>query len=152
MLQKKLTALLAGMLLALICATQAAGDVVQDEAIKAAALDYAEGWFTGDEERMARVLHPEMLKRRVVTDLTSGAQTVQSLDAAKLIRATGEGVGKGQFDGLLSLRVAILDRHGEMAMVRVVSELYVEYLQMVNWEGRWVVLSVTWGAIEAPGG
>lgn len=146
----KWTALLPGTLLALLCAGPVSGDAAQDEAIKAAALDYAEGWFTGNDERVARALHPEMLKRRVVTDLLSGAQSVHSLDAATLVQATRDGVGRGHFDAPLSLRVAILDRHGELAVVRVVSQLYVEYLQMVNWEGNWVVLSVAWGAIDAP--
>lgn len=120
-----------------------------DDAIRAAALDYAEGWLTGDEERMSRALHPEMLKRRVVKELLSDEQAVQMLDAETLVRATREGVGIG--GGLLNFRVAILDQHGDMAVVRVVSELYVEYLHMVRWEGRWVILSVLWGTIASPG-
>lgn len=140
-------ALLAGaLLLAPVAAPLGAAD---DEAIKAAALDYAEGWLTGDEERMSRALHPEMLKRRVVTELLSDTQTVQMLDAETLVRATREGVGVG--GGLLTFRVAILDQHGDMAVVRVVSELYVEYLHLVRWEGRWVILSVLWGTIASPG-
>lgn len=127
----------------------ASADVADDEAIKAAALDYAEGWLTGDEERMARALHPEALKRRVVTDLRTDVRSVQVLDADTLLRATREGVGVG--GGPLSFRVAILDRHGDLAVVRVVSSLYVEYLHMVRWDERWIILSVLWGTIAAPG-
>jgi hypothetical protein len=125
----------------------------EDDAIRTVALDYAEGWLTGDEQRMARALHPEALKRRVVTDVLDDTQRVQVLDAATLIKATAEGVGVGigGTDGALSLRVAILDRHGDMAVVRVVSPLYVDYLQMVRWEGEWVILMVLWGTLAAPG-
>lgn len=136
-------------LLLLLASGGAAADVAEDEAIKATALDYAEGWLTGDEERMARALHPEMIKRRVVTDVLSDAHLVQELDAETLLRATREGVGVG--GGPLTFRVAILDRHGDMAVVRVVSSLYVDYLHMVRWEDRWVILSVLWGTIAAPG-
>ncbi|HEX6315687.1 MAG TPA: nuclear transport factor 2 family protein, partial [Gemmatimonadaceae bacterium] len=32
-------------------------------AIRAAALDYIEGWYEGNAERMERALHPELAKR-----------------------------------------------------------------------------------------
>lgn len=138
-----------GLALLWLASGGALANVSEDEAIRSVALDYAEGWLTGDAERMARALHPEMLKRRVVTDVLSDIQTVQVLDAETLVRATRNGVGVG--GGPLTFRVAILDRHGDMAVVRVVSSLYVDYLHMVRWEGRWVILSVLWGAIAAPG-
>jgi hypothetical protein len=136
-------------MLAALWAGPATASLEDDEAIKGTALDYAESWHLGDEERMARALHPEVLKRRVVTDLLNGEQAVQALDAPTLIRATREGVGVGGAGGPLSFRVAILDRHGDMAVVRVVSPLYVDYLQLVRWEGRWVILSIVWGPIDA---
>ena len=34
-------------------------------AIRATALDYAEGWYEGNPARMARALHPELVKRIV---------------------------------------------------------------------------------------
>jgi hypothetical protein len=138
-----------GLVLLLLASGPALADLVEDEAIREVALDYAEGWLTGDAERMARALHPEMLKRRVVTDLLSDAQSVQELTAETLVSATRSGVGVG--GGPLTFRVAILDRHGDMAVVRVVSPLYVDYLQMVRWQGRWVILSVVWGTIDSPG-
>lgn len=122
-----------------------------DEAVRAAALDYAEGWHTGDEERVARALHPEFMKRRIVTEVLTDVQVVQAMNAEAFLRATREGGGSGISGGPLNLRIAVLDRHGELAAVRVVSELYVEYLHMVRWQDRWVVLSVTWGTIAGPG-
>ena len=43
--------------------------VPEDEAaIKATALDYLEGWYSGDAERMERALHPDLAKRIVRVD------------------------------------------------------------------------------------
>lgn len=36
-------------------------------AIRQAALDYIEGWYAGDAERMTRAVHPELAKRIVQT-------------------------------------------------------------------------------------
>lgn len=121
-----------------------------DEAIRAAALDYAEGWYTGDATRMEQALHPEFLKRRVVTDITTDEASLHEIDAPTLLRATQAGVGKDAWRGPLDLTVTILDEHHDMAVVRVVSPLYVDYLQLVKWRGRWVILDVLWGALAAP--
>lgn len=137
-------------LLGLVC-NAAWADVSDDDAVRVAVLDYAEGWATGDAERMARALHPQASKRRVVADVLTGELRVQVMDAATLLRATRDGAGKDIAEGPLNLRVAILDRHGDMATARVVSALYVDYLQLARWEDRWVVLSVLWGTISAPG-
>jgi Putative lumazine-binding len=41
-----------------------AAQVSEREAITHTALDYFEGWFDGDVERMNRALHPDLVKRR----------------------------------------------------------------------------------------
>jgi len=38
------------------------------DAIKATALDYIEGWYEGNPERMERALHPDLAKRIVMTN------------------------------------------------------------------------------------
>jgi len=38
------------------------------DAVIKACLDYAEGWYTGDAERMQRSLHPDLVKRTIDRD------------------------------------------------------------------------------------
>lgn len=135
----------------LACVMLPAGALAEDAAVRAAALEYAEAWLTGDELRMARVLHPEVQKRRVLRDLHTGAEQLHVQDIEALLHATRLGVGTAEVAGALSVRVAVLDRHGDMAVARVVSPLYVDYLQLVRWREQWVVLSVTWGTLAGPG-
>jgi hypothetical protein len=141
-----LKAIAAVLLLAWAGATVAA----EDEAIRAAALDYAEGWYMGDATRMEQALHPEFLKRRVVIDIGTEEPSLHEIDAPTMLRATQAGVGKGAWQGPLDLTVTILDQHDDMAAVRVVSPLYVDYLQLVKWRDHWVILDVLWGALATP--
>ncbi len=38
------------------------------ELIITAVLDYVEGWYTADAQRMTRALHPKLAKRRVTPE------------------------------------------------------------------------------------
>ncbi|HEU5048747.1 MAG TPA: nuclear transport factor 2 family protein, partial [Gemmatimonadales bacterium] len=58
-------AMLAGSLV-LTAAPLAAQSAADSAAIRATALDYAEGWYTADSARMRRALHPALAKRIVM--------------------------------------------------------------------------------------
>src|SRR5262245_46150991 len=62
-------------------------------ALRATALDYIEGYYTGDGSRMERALHPELAKRIVYTD-GPGQNTLSQMSAMTLVNATRAGYGK----------------------------------------------------------
>ncbi|MGH7472081.1 MAG: nuclear transport factor 2 family protein, partial [Longimicrobiales bacterium] len=63
-------------------------------AIRATALDYVEGWYTGDAARMERALHPELAKRIVNTNPQNGRSSLGSQSAMTLVQYTRAGGGK----------------------------------------------------------
>src|ERR1700682_2149952 len=66
--------------------------VADQAAIKQPALDYIEGWYEGNAERMERALHPELAKRIVTT---RGENSVLGqMSAMTLISSTARGGGK----------------------------------------------------------
>jgi len=54
-------------------------------AVRATALDYIEGWYEGNAERMGRALHPNLAKR-IVLPRPEGA-VVQDMTAEQLVAA-----------------------------------------------------------------
>ncbi len=66
----------------------------QAKAIKEAALDYGEGWYEGNAERMERALHPELAKRMVFTNPKSGGSRLSQQSALTLVQNTRRGGGK----------------------------------------------------------
>src|SRR5215207_8801778 len=77
-LMRMAAALLMTIVAAPVLRAQTAADTT---AIRAAALDYAEGWYAGDADRMARALHPELVKRIVVGDTATKRSFVQTMGA-----------------------------------------------------------------------
>src|SRR5437870_4156387 len=63
-------------------------------AIKATALNYIEGWYEGNSERMEHALHPELAKRIVTTDAQSGKSRFGQMSALTLINNVKAGGGK----------------------------------------------------------
>ena len=61
-----------------------------NEAITTTALDYIEGWYSGDAGRMERALHPELAKRMISTDPKTGRSQFNHMGAMALVntRAT----------------------------------------------------------------
>lgn len=141
---KRMSLLVAFAILFLALVPAAAQSPEEAKAIKSAALDYGEGWYEGDAERMERVLHPELAKRMVLTDPRSGRSRLSQQGAMTLVQNTRRGGGKNTRVEKRESEAIILDVFESAAVVKVVGPEWVDYLQMAKWNGRWVIVNVLW--------
>ena len=116
----------------------------ESAAIRTTALDYAEGWYAGDGDRMGRALHPELVKRILVSDTATGRSFVQTMGASALVNGTRHGYGKGTPADRQQKDVTVLDVFGNAAIAKVVMADWIDYLQLVRVEGRWLIVNVLW--------
>ena len=113
-------------------------------AIRATALDYVEGWYTGDAARMERALHPELAKRIVQTNPQNGRSNLGQQSAMTLVLGTRNGGGKDTPPDQMQKDVAILDIFQNAASVRATMSGWIDYMHMAKWNGRWVIVNVLW--------
>jgi len=113
-------------------------------AIRATALDYIEGWYEGNAERMERALHPELAKRIVNVDARNGRNSLGQMGALTLINNVKRGGGKETPVAEQRKDVRILDIFGSTASVRVDASTWIDYLHIARWNGRWVIVNVLW--------
>jgi hypothetical protein len=113
---------------------------MEKEAIIATALDYFEGWFNGDAERMERALHPGLNKRHVPVDMT-GSQLSGATTAAQMIGWTRDGEGKAERPADLAIKVRVDDIYEQIASATVYSAVYVEYLQLARTPEGWRIVN-----------
>jgi hypothetical protein len=111
-------------------------------AIKATALDYAEGWYAGDAARMERALSPDLAKRVVV--VRDGKSKVENMSAMALVQATRNGGGTETPKEQQQADVTILDVFGKAASVKVIMSGWVDYLHIGKVNDRWVIINVLW--------
>ena len=141
---KRLLVSLVIVLGSVICVSAQTASDADKEAIKQTALDYIEGWYEGNAERMERALHPELAKRIVRTDPKSGRSNLGQMSAMTLVQYTRSGGGKQTPKEKQQKDVTILDVFENAASVKVVASNWVDYLQMAKWSGHWVIVNVLW--------
>jgi hypothetical protein len=108
------------------------------DAIRAAALDYLEGYVSGDAKRHLDAYHPEAIKRRYRQDqdgvfgmVSISPQTMSDYAALQTPQD--------------SHPVIVIDAvYHDIATVRVYSEKWVDFLHVVKARGVWKLLHVTW--------
>ena len=113
-------------------------------AIRQAALDYIEGWYEADAERMERALHPELAKRIVQTNPQNGRSRLDQMGALALVQGTRRGGGKETPKQRQQKDVTILDAFGSAASVKIVASDWIDYLHLAKFNGRWVIVNVLW--------
>jgi hypothetical protein len=111
--------------------------------IKAAALDYIDGWYQADGARMERALHPELAKRNVRTDSLRRSRLTQ-MGAMTLVQSTRRGGGSQIPAAQRRDDVRILDIFGGAASVKVTAATWVDYMHLAKVNGRWVIMNVLW--------
>lgn len=127
----------------LIPSSLSAQTAADSAAIRQAALDYIEGWYEGNAERMERAVHPDLAKRIVNTN-QSGRSVLGHQSAMTLVQNTGRGGGKETPVAERRTGVRILDIFGNTASVRVDADRWIDYLHIARWNGRWVIINVLW--------
>ncbi|HEX6125889.1 MAG TPA: nuclear transport factor 2 family protein [Pyrinomonadaceae bacterium] len=113
------------------------------EAIKRTALNYAEGWYEGNADKMESALHPDLAKRIVRTN-DKGQSGLGQMSAMSLVQGTRSGSGKQTPAAEQQKDVTILDMLGGAATVKLEMRDWVDYMHIGRFNGRWVIINVLW--------
>jgi ketosteroid isomerase-like protein len=108
--------------------------VSAEQEITATVLDYFEGWFEGDVDRMDRALHPDLVKRQAGDSL--GVTTKE-----RMLDLTGAGEGRADAG---EIEIAIADVYEDIAAATVRGGPYHEYVHLVRTAGGWKIANALW--------
>lgn len=144
-MQKAFQPVLLGLALVFLAVGTAHAQSTEDrEAIKQTALDYIEGFYDGNAERMERALHPDLAKRIVRTDSTTGKNKLENMTAQRLVQVTQMRQGRPTPKEKQQKDVTILDVFENAATVKIVAADWIDYLHVSKFDGRWVIVNVLW--------
>jgi len=128
-----------------IVPNQVQASLADVEGMTVACRDYVEGWYDGDPERMRRCLHPDLVKRTLLHDPDTGAWRLRrSTSAAMMVKYTQDGGGSEVPATERRHQIIVDDVFRHVACARVISPLYVDYVQLAQTDGRWQLVNVLW--------
>ena len=115
------------------------------EAITAVARDYVEGYFDGDESRMRRCLHPELVKRTIWHHPETGDWGLGRPSSAEaMIGWARDGVGRTAVAHGRPIQITIEDVFRHIASVTVLSQPFMDYLHVAKIGDQWLIVNVLW--------
>ena len=112
-------------------------------ALEATCFDYVDGQLEGDPERVARALHPDLAKRRVLGDVPDERLGLRRMGREELVELTRQGAlktPKAQWDRTCT----VLDVAGNIAAVRAETPWFVDFFHMGRFGDRWIIVNALW--------
>lgn len=113
------------------------------DAIKRTALNYAEGWYEGNAEKMESALSPDLAKR-IVRNEENGRSSVNQMTALTLVQSTRGGYGKQTPKEDQQKDVTILDVYRGAASVKLEMLGWIDYMHIAKINGKWLIVNVLW--------
>lgn len=110
-------------------------------AIRTAALDYIEGFYSGDVVRMEKAIHPDLNKATPRDLPQTGRTTLNYTTWSGLMEFTRAGAGLLS-DTARHIGIEILNTGNEVADVKAVSANFTDYLQLARLDGQWKIVNV----------
>ncbi len=137
---------LAILLMSMCISAQSAKDTL---AIKETTLNYIEGYFYKDAQRMEEALHPELVKRSI-QKTKDGYEFVVNRGASFMIMAAANNTNRhaANPEEPIESIVEIYDIVGNAATVKVSTNQYdfIDYLHIGRYYGEWKIVNVFWAS------
>ncbi|MDP4117275.1 MAG: nuclear transport factor 2 family protein, partial [Bacteroidota bacterium] len=126
----------------LLSPARAQSSVISDDVlIKQAALNYIEGYYSGDVERIEKAIHPDFNKASP-RDLPNTGRTLLAYTTYSALMENARAKIGALDDTARHIQVKILNVDNDVSNVKVTSANYTEYLQLVKLDGQWKILNI----------
>ena len=121
-----------------------AGEAEDRIEIEKVVLNYVDGWWEGDAEKMDRALHPDLVKRSIYVDRETGKSMINNLSKSQMVGYTLAGGGRDKPEDKGEVEVVILGINKNVATVEATSEKFLDYIHLAKWNGEWKIINVLW--------
>jgi hypothetical protein len=122
-----------------------AGQATTDdrEAVRLAALDYLEGLYNADPDRIRRSVHPSLVKRGFSKQAGSAAYAESPMSFDQLIKVA-ETWNRDKKRDLSIKEVKVLDVLDQTAVAQVRAAWGVDHLLLAKYGNRWQIVQILW--------
>lgn len=112
-------------------------------AIIEAAMNYGDGWYSGDAARMEKAIHPDLNKICPVMVPQTGKTYLMISSWSGLVEPARAKAGFVA-ESLRKISAQVLKINDNVACAKVLSAQFNDYLALVKFEGQWKIVNVLW--------
>ena len=113
------------------------------EAVRLAALDYVEGVYNVQPDRIERSVHTSLVKRGFYKDTAAGPYNESPMTYEQLVRLAGNWNKEGKRDTSIK-DVAVLDVLDQTAVAKVTASWGIDYMLLAKYGDRWKITQILW--------
>lgn len=124
-------------------ASAQAGTAADREAVRLAALDYVEGIYNVQPERIERSVHTTLVKRGFYKKDAGAPYIDMPMTYEQLVKLAGNWNKDGKRDTSIK-DVAVLDVLDQTAVAKVTASWGIDYMLLGKYEGRWKIVQILW--------
>lgn len=114
------------------------------EAVEAAVLDYVEGIYDVEPDRIARSVHKDLKKYGFWRKDADTPYQGMPMTYTQLHSLAGEYNADKHIPADAPKKVEVLDLLDQMATAKLTAEWGIDYMQLAKFEGQWQILHVMW--------
>ncbi len=107
------------------------------------ALNYGDGWYSGDAARMEKAIHPDLNKICPVTMPQTGKTFLMISSWSGLVEPAPAKAGFIE-ESKRNISVKVLKMNDNVACAKLTSSQFNDYLEMVKFDGQWKIVNVLW--------
>ena len=113
------------------------------DAVHQAALDYVEGIYAVQPERIQRSVHPSLVKRGFYKKDAGTPYVEMPMTYDQLLKLAGEWNKGGKRDTTIK-EVAVLDVLDQTATAKVTAMWGIDYMLLGKYDGQWKIVQILW--------
>jgi hypothetical protein len=113
------------------------------EAVRQAALDYVEGIYNVQPERIERSVHPNVVKRGFYKKDAATPYAEMPMTYEQLVKLAASWNKDGKRD--ISIKeVVVLDVLDQTAVAKVRASWGIDYMMLGKYDGKWKITQILW--------
>jgi len=110
-------------------------------AIRQTALDYIDGFYSGDVARIEKAVHPDLNKATPRDLPQTGRTSLAYTTYSGLVEFTRAKAGALD-DTARHVKVSVLNIENDVSNVKIISASFTDYIQVVRLDGEWKIVNV----------
>ena len=123
----------------------AAQTVADSAGVRAAVLDYVEGFYQGDSARLVRSIRPEVVKYGFYIPAKDSVYRGEPMSFAEMNGYANNVKRSGKpAPATAPKEIEILDVADQTAAAKLTAWWGIDYLQLARYDGRWMIVHVLW--------